>query len=225
MQSGSILIFGGNNAERKSRVEELLNSTSPKLVEKHPDLLVVESKKDKNSIGIDQVREITRFLSIKPYNLKNKAVVVYDAHKLTIQAQNALLKTLEEPPEFAVIILEAKSEESLLPTVISRCRRIDLRSDERSVLDEGVFSELVEILNEGNLGNRLDLAEKLAKKDREEVVFMLENWVVFEREKMLESGEKVFAKNIEKILKIKDDLENTNVNMRLALEVLVLGLE
>ena len=225
MQSGSILIFAGNSELRKSRVEEILKSISPKLVEKHPDLLLVQTKNNKSSIGIDQIREITKFLSIKPYNLKNKAVVIFDAHKLTVQAQNALLKTLEEPPGFAVIILESKSEDALLPTVISRCRLVELRPPNRQGLVEAQISDLVELLEENNLGNRLDIAEKLAKKEREKVVSMLEDWIAFEREKMIESGKEVFAKNIVEILKIKGDLEKTNVNMRLALEVLVLRLE
>ncbi|MBI4099765.1 hypothetical protein HY440_02040 [Candidatus Microgenomates bacterium] len=73
-------------------------------------------------LGIEEVRELRRALSLRPLKEKHKTAVIPAAEKLTIEAQNALLKILEEPPEDADIILIAPEEESLLPTVVSRCQ-------------------------------------------------------------------------------------------------------
>ncbi|MFC1621763.1 hypothetical protein ACFL13_00005, partial [Patescibacteria group bacterium] len=180
----------------------------------HPDYLSVTGEK---SIGISQVREITKFLTTKPYSLENKYVVIEDAHRLTTQAQNALLKTLEEPPDFAIIVLLAKTENSLLPTVISRCRKITIKSSyTRPVSEENIPIDL---------GERLDHAGNLSKLEREEIVDLIEGWVVGQREQMLDSADPALAKNIFLMMQIKEDLEKTNVNKRLALENLLLQLE
>ena len=89
----------------------------------HPDLLYFPND---SKLGIEQAREINKHFLLKPYQFKGKVVVLEDAASLTIEAQNALLKTLEEPPEDALVILGAKSESDLLPTVISRCQIVIL---------------------------------------------------------------------------------------------------
>ena len=89
----------------------------------HPDLLYFPND---SKLGIEQSRLINKHFLLKPYQLKGKVVVLEDASSLTIEAQNALLKILEEPPEDAVLILGAKSESDLLPTVISRCQIVIL---------------------------------------------------------------------------------------------------
>lgn len=84
-----------------------------------PDLLLVEPEKD--SIGIQKVRALQKFLQRKPYSSPIKTAVITQAEKLTLPAQNALLKTLEEPPDNSQIILLCPAESELLPTVVSRC--------------------------------------------------------------------------------------------------------
>ncbi|MEK7064310.1 MAG: hypothetical protein AAB973_01750, partial [Patescibacteria group bacterium] len=71
------------------------------------------------SIGIEEVRQIQKFLSRKPIRDDKNTVIVREAHLLTIPAQNALLKTLEEPPGNSLIYLITSSPYSLLPTVLS----------------------------------------------------------------------------------------------------------
>lgn len=85
----------------------------------HPDVIYVST--EKKTIGVDEVREqILETVELLPYAFPKKIYVIPNAHTLTPQAQNALLKTLEEPPEYAQFILLAQSTEPLLQTILSR---------------------------------------------------------------------------------------------------------
>lgn len=86
-----------------------------------PDVLVIHPEK---TIGIEEVRQIQAFLSRKPMQSPKNTVYLLDAHLLTLPAQNALLKTLEEPPATAEIYLVTNSPDLLLPTVLSRVQII-----------------------------------------------------------------------------------------------------
>lgn len=87
----------------------------------HPDLCIVKNTDaSKKSIGVETVRSITSDIFVRPLLANHKIYVVPDAHTLSAEAQNALLKVLEEPPAYAVIILLATNAEALLPTVRSR---------------------------------------------------------------------------------------------------------
>jgi DNA polymerase-3 subunit delta' len=81
------------------------------------------------AIGIDKIRELEQFLQRKVPSQKahHRAIIIEDGHRLTIEAQNALLKTLEEPPIGTILILTADSEQSLLPTIRSRMQSLTVR--------------------------------------------------------------------------------------------------
>ena len=96
-----------------------------------PDIITVTHAKP-NSIGIDEIRRMRADLQIKPYAGPHKIYIIPDAEKLTIPAQNALLKTLEEPPEYAVILLIADGTSTFLPTVLSRCILLQTRAVEEA---------------------------------------------------------------------------------------------
>ena len=81
----------------------------------------------KKQISIDQIREIKRHIYQKPVKAKVKFVVFKDADMLTIEAQNALLKLLEEPPSHAIIVLSTERKQKLLPTIMSRTVEINIR--------------------------------------------------------------------------------------------------
>lgn len=86
------------------------------------------------SISIEAVRELEHFLSRKVPGDAQRVVVIEDGHTMTLEAQNALLKTLEEPPLQTTIILTAVSEQSLLPTIRSRLITIPIQRPEQSLL-------------------------------------------------------------------------------------------
>ena len=111
----------------------------------HPDLIYVKHEKP-NSIGVDDIREqINDTIMIRPYSSYYKIYIVDEAEKMTVQAQNALLKTIEEPPSYAVIILIITNQEAFLPTILSRCVQLKLKP----LKDFTVKSYLVEHLNVG----------------------------------------------------------------------------
>ncbi|MCR4400221.1 MAG: DNA polymerase III subunit delta' [Syntrophomonadaceae bacterium] len=90
----------------------------------HPDLFWVQ--REKSRIGIDDVRRVEEWLAYRPHSARRRVVVMREAHLLSLEAANALLKTLEEPPEDAVVILVSDAED-LLPTLRSRCQEVRFR--------------------------------------------------------------------------------------------------
>lgn len=99
----------------------------------HPDIIYVEHDKP-NVISVDNIRtQINGDIAIKPYSSPHKIYIVDEAEKMNVQAQNALLKTLEEPPEYAVIILLSTRAEAMLSTILSRCVSLNTKpvSDDR----------------------------------------------------------------------------------------------
>ena len=103
---------------------------------KYPDVIVIDKyagrdQKDRRKateIGIDTVREILqRGSSLPPYEGNYKVYIIEDADLMSAEAANCLLKTLEEPPQHIVILLLTSQENALLPTVVSRCQRFELK--------------------------------------------------------------------------------------------------
>lgn len=90
----------------------------------HPDIKYVVA--DNQTITIEQIREVSQFLATKSFRLPIKIVIVKDVELLCQEAANAFLKTLEEPPKNTLIILCAKHQDMLLPTIVSRCRKLYL---------------------------------------------------------------------------------------------------
>lgn len=90
----------------------------------HPDVKWFGVDEDKASIKIEEVRELQSWLNLKPYEAKVKVFILIDAGRLTTEAQNALLKSLEEPPPQSLIVLMTERRGDLLETIVSRCREI-----------------------------------------------------------------------------------------------------
>ena len=86
----------------------------------HPDKILIEKRKNKVSFGVEEVRDMIAKMYIKPFSANKKIFIFSDASLLTPAAQNALLKVIEEPPAYGMLILCADKEEDLLPTVLSR---------------------------------------------------------------------------------------------------------
>lgn len=133
----------------------------------HPDVIWVTHEKPA-SIGVDDIRtQINDTIYIKPYSSSYKIYMVDEAEKMTVQAQNALLKTIEEPPSYAVIILMTTNQEAFLPTILSRCIQLNLRPLKDHVVS-GYLTETMGVPEEkadiyaafarGNLGKAIHLA-------------------------------------------------------------------
>lgn len=100
----------------------------------HPDVKHIISEK-KMGLGVDEVREeINTNIYIKPYQYPYKIYIIHEADLMTIQSQNALLKTMEEPPEYGVLLFLAENSSRFLPTVLSRCVLLGLKElDEKTI--------------------------------------------------------------------------------------------
>lgn len=133
----------------------------------HPDLIYVTHDKP-NSIGVDDIREqINDTVMVRPYSSYYKIYIVDEAEKMTQQAQNALLKTIEEPPSYAIIILLTTNQDAFLPTILSRCVQLKLKPLQdfvvKSYLVETVHvpepdAEVYAAFARGNLGKAISIA-------------------------------------------------------------------
>ncbi len=108
----------------------------------NPDIITVTHDKP-GTVSIDDVRkQIVSDVMVRPYQSKRKIYIMNEAEKMNHQAQNALLKTLEEPPEYAVIILLATSASTLLSTILSRCIRLDMKPVEDRLIRQYLMKEV-----------------------------------------------------------------------------------
>lgn len=140
----------------------------------HPDIIYVTH--EKVSIGVDDIRlQVNSDIQVKPYSSPYKIYIIDDADKLTEQAQNALLKTMEEPPEYAVIILLTNNTSVLLPTIRSRCVLLNLKPvDKQRVKDflmeqyhiPDYMAEVAASFSGGNVGKAIKYA---SSKDFEQM--------------------------------------------------------
>jgi DNA polymerase-3 subunit delta' len=92
------------------------------IADSHPDVLVIEPQG--NYLRIDQIRKLLNTLALKPFTAGHRVVIISDSQAMNKEAANALLKALEEPPSNTIIILTTLQTSDLLPTIVSRCRKI-----------------------------------------------------------------------------------------------------
>jgi len=107
-----------------------------------PDIITVTHEKP-SSISVDEIREqLNGDIMIKPYSSPYKIYIIPEADLMTVQAQNALLKTLEEPPEYAMIFLLTENADNLLATIRSRCVMLKLRNIKDKLVKKYLMEEL-----------------------------------------------------------------------------------
>lgn len=133
-----------------------------------PDIITLVHEKP-TSISVDEIREqLNGDIMIKPYSSPYKIYIIPEADLMTQQAQNALLKTLEEPPEYAVIFLLTENADSLLSTIRSRCVMLKLRNIKDKLVKKYLMeqmqipdyqAELCAAFAQGNIGRAIMLAK------------------------------------------------------------------
>lgn len=148
----------------------------------HPDLIYVTHEKPA-SIGVDDIREqINDTVAVRPYSSYYKVYIVDEAEKMTQQAQNALLKTIEEPPSYAIIILLTTNQEAFLPTILSRCVQLKLKPLKdfvvKSYLTESmkipeVDADVYAAFARGNLGKAITIASSEDFKEMHQEILNL----------------------------------------------------
>ena len=147
----------------------------------NPDFKIIEP--DGNSIKIEQIREFQNKVAEKPIISEKKVYIINDSEKMTKEAQNCLLKTLEEPPEYVTIILIGANESAFLSTIKSRCMIIHfnkIRNEQIcKYLEENyqikINSKIMLDAFQGSIGKALELKEKQEQyQNIEEIIYSLE---------------------------------------------------
>lgn len=234
--------------KRKFQIQDTKYKILNTKYQSDPDLILFDSP---TAIGIDKVRNLQKRLSLKPFGPGPTTAIINNAQNLTIQAQNAFLKTLEEPPKNSQIILTAPTIESLLPTVISRCQIIELSQKpqisltekeisqfERSEIKLRLFLNFLISLVHSSIGERLKKIDELNLfKDRQKAIEWVDTQTVVIRKMLFNSlTSSPFIPSLpslpstSQLLTILKSLNLTkkylqaNVNIRLALDNFLLDL-
>ena len=131
----------------------------------HPDFNYINEQGE--AIKIETIREVTKKVIEKPIVSEKKVYIINDCEKMTKEAQNCLLKTLEEPPEFVTIILIGSNENAFLTTIKSRCMIIRFNSVDNKTMTEYLQSQGIENVTEnmlelfqGSIGKAIELKDK-----------------------------------------------------------------
>lgn len=183
------------------------------IVGKYPpnlDNLVIET--EELAIGVDTIRNLKKQLAIQ--SVKGKTAIFPQAEKLTIEAQNALLKTLEEPPANTTIILVTSSLDKLLPTVTSRCQIVFLppKLPVLSEKDNASAQKILGLIEKEDITSGFPLVSKIS--DRQEALAFLDKLLIV-------CQKAPSPKTFQKLTRAKKYLQSST-NVRLTLENLFL---
>ena len=132
-----------------------------------PDIIYVSHEKP-NIISVDDIRhQLNNDIVIKPYSSKYKIYIVDEAEKMNVQAQNALLKTIEEPPAYGIILLLTTNADGFLPTILSRCITLNLKTVQEDLIKSHLMqkyqvpdyqADVCAAFAQGNVGKAIQLA-------------------------------------------------------------------
>lgn len=197
-------------------------------VKPHPDTYIIG---DEGVYDIELIRKAVGWIYQKPFTRGYKILFIKLAEKLSIEAQNTLLKTLEEPPSNNLIILTTNNAENVLPTVRSRCHKLNVSELEQGRLiyppDDPNWLQNFEITTTDDLPKEFPIiyneqdvfqtAEKLSKLEREELQIFLDEWI---HQLMNEDPQKNHTL-ANALLNAKEYL-TSNTNIQLTLEVVLL---
>lgn len=152
----------------------------------HPDIIWVGHEKP-GSIGVEDIRnQVNNTVAIKPYQGPYKVYIIPQADLMTVQAQNALLKTIEEPPEYVVIMLLTENADILLPTINSRCVMLKLRNIKDALIKKYLMEKLevpdykadvCTAFAQGNMGRAIMLANSEHFNEIREEVLQLMRYI------------------------------------------------
>lgn len=198
--------------------------TSNLLKERGVDFLDTNLQIYEKTMGIGDVRNIQRQILLKPFRGKTKAVIIQAYENITAEAQNAMLKILEEPPANTIIVITTAKRELVLPTILSRCKVIVLQEKQIELTqDLSELNDTLGILLNGKIGDRLKIAEVIAKNKQDSVLW-LEKMAVFVKNKLVENNKDLRCLNfLKELQKTYKDIKSTNVSQRTALENLFLS--
>jgi len=216
----AFLLSGGTREARLELIERRLKSWQ---VGKFDRLNLAP---EVTSIGIRQVREMIGQLNLKPATSPYLVAIIHQAESLTLEAQQALLKTLEEPPAQARLILETDNPATLLPTIVSRCQTISLSASggEKPISADTVANTdtLLSLLETPKIGERLKIIDQITTKREvtlrwvEEITMILQKELSASKSKFNLTTQQT-AKILRLLLEARQQLLS-NVNPKLILD-------
>jgi len=261
--SHAILFSGPEKIGKKTIAFNLISSLfGEKDISSHPDFILIEPQE--KQIQINQIRDLSWRLSLRPMKAPLLGVVIDEAHSMTREAQNCFLKTLEEPKSQSILLLISNHPNLLLPTILSRCENIKFypvrREEIRKYLNKKISKEETEEILNFSLGRPGLAIEMLRNPDRikstkkkiKELIEILHSplslrfkyakelsedknlketlkiWLIHFRDKLVCCRDKMNLTRIKNILnEIQETIfliSTTNVNPKLALEILMMKL-
>jgi len=212
-------VFAGPSGVGKRQIamklaEQLLESG---IKDFHPDFLEINSD---NGIKIEQIRDLIYKLSLKPYQSKNKVALINEADEMTVEAANALLKSLEEPKSFTYLFLITTNPNRLPKTILSRCQKLTFGPLGNNKAEETGDQYLT--FRNAETVDRLIAASEIAELETGEIKNLLDSWLVEMQKELRISATKGLAKKISVVLFSRKMLDQ-NVNSKLLLTNLMLN--
>ncbi len=208
----STLITSSNSEQIDQKINQICHFLKNEINPNNPDIFIIN---DQTGWTIELTRQIKNFLAKKPFNHPNKIVIIYDAHELNTESQNALLKTLEDPGENNYLIITTPKPSKLLSTIISRCQTIKLKNDNLQCQTNDCF------IFSHDIKKDLILSETLSK-DKTQVLPLLENQLKIYHSLIVSNPSVQNSKTLQKIIKAIQMIE-ANVDPKSALDFLFLN--
>lgn len=220
------LLISKNKDTQESHLKSLiagLTGEDIQEIQDTPDIHILD-RREENSIGIEDVKDFVKEMIYKPFGGGKQIAVIYEAEKFTTQAQNSLLKTLEESNDDTIYILCVDNEKNVLPTIYSRSKPIYIQQE----IQQNSNTDKPEVFNM-DLVEQFNLIESISKEKQPclDLLASLEAYMKIELEKEIKNDNINSSRVIsERLKEIQDTREkiNSNCNKRLVLEALVISL-
>ena len=186
-----------------------------------------------DGIGIEDIRKIREFIRTKPARKQYQAVIIFRLESATPEAQNALLKILEEPPLHVYILATSENSDLLLPTILSRAQVVHIKADKTDLLLNENIESILLTLTDLKIGDKILLAQKYGTKKEDAQIFLdqsIQNLRILLKNQYQKKPASTklaplyIASMLKKFTRAKFFLEK-NINPRLTLEVLFFGLQ
>jgi len=212
-------------SENKSDIDDFVDSL---IVKNRISKINITEILPEPSIGIAEIRKVKKSLNLKPYGGGKRLIILREMDKATTEAQNALLKVLEEPPVNNIIVLSCLNSNNILPTVLSRCQKVSLvqtvKQNIKSISDiENIFIKLIY----SSPGDRIIISQDYSNTKEQSLEFTdnllsLLSTFITSNKYISRISIKEIADIIRKINKARILIEK-NVNYKLTLDILLLG--
>lgn len=211
----SFLISSKDQAKKSDYINSICK-------EQEVDRFDIEEITPEKTMGISEVRQLQKTLFLKPRR-KKKAVIVRADFGITVDAQNAFLKSLEESPESTLIFISVPSLNNILPTIKSRCKNVVL-TDEISISIEEAHEalKLIDEIKNGYIPKKLKIAQDVSR-EKADLLCWIEKIIFALRERAI-NGNRENLELLKKFQKTYSLIKTTNANSRLVLENLFLDL-